>query len=195
MSSLLRGDAPVGIEVGQVLDKYELLERVGQGGMAVVYRGLDRNLRRTVAVKVLHRHLADHKEARQRFEREAHAVAKLRHENILEIFDYSGKGSSDSYIVTEVIRGRPLPAFIAAHHIGFPEIAAMVVVEVCRALQHAHSLGVLHRDVKPENIMIRDDGVLKLMDFGIAQIVDSQRMTVTGQLLGSPAYMSPEHVE
>jgi serine/threonine-protein kinase len=163
--------------------------------MSVVYKAMDTSLNREVAVKVLHPHLASHDEARQRFEREAHAVAKLRHENILEIFDYSGRESADSYIVTEFIRGRTLRSFIADHQIGFPEIAAMIAVEVCRALAHAHSLGVLHRDVKPENIMIRDDGVLKLMDFGIAQIVDSHRMTVTGQLLGSPAYMAPEHVE
>jgi predicted Ser/Thr protein kinase len=181
--------------IGRVIDKYRILEEVGQGGMSVVYKGMDTSLNREVAVKVLHPHLASHDEARERFEREAHAVAKLRHENILEIFDYSGKESPDSYIVTEFIRGRTLRTFTAAHHIAFPEIAAMIVVEVCRALQHAHSLGVLHRDVKPENIMIREDGVLKLMDFGIAQIVDSQRMTVTGQLLGSPAYMSPEHIE
>src|SRR5688572_24395967 len=83
------------IEVGHTLDKYTLLEKVGQGGMAVVYRGLDTSLKREVAVKVLHRHLADHAEARDRFEREAQAVAKLRHENILEIFDYSGRGSDE----------------------------------------------------------------------------------------------------
>ena len=82
-----------------------------------------------------------------------------------------------------------------SHPIEFPEIAAMVVHEICRALKHAHGLGVIHRDIKPENIMIRDDGMLKLMDFGIAQVIDKQRMTVTGQLLGSPAYMAPEQVE
>src|SRR5687768_18382494 len=163
--------------------------------MAVVYKGLDTSLHREVAVKVLHPHLASHEEAKKRFEREARAVAKLRHENILEIFDYSGKESADSYIVTEFIRGRTLRTFIAGHQIAFPEIAAMIVVEVCRALQHAHSLGVLHRDVKPENIMIRTDGVVKLTDFGIAQMLDHHRLTVTGQLLGSPAYMSPEHIE
>lgn len=181
--------------IGRIIDKYQILEEVGQGGMSVVYKGLDMSLNREVAVKVLHRHLASQEEARQRFQREAHAVAKLRHENILEIFDYSGRESAESWIVTEFIRGRTLRGFIAEHALAFPEIAAMLTVEVCRALAHAHSLGVLHRDVKPENIMIRDDGVLKLTDFGIAQIVDSQRMTVTGQLLGSPAYMSPEHVE
>ena len=182
------------IDVGQVLDKYELLARVGQGGMAVVYRGIDHSLKREVAVKVLHRHLAEHAEARDRFEREAHAVAKLRHENILEIFAYSGKDSPESYIVTEFIDGWTLKQFITDHPPRFAEIGAMVVAEVGRALAHAHGHGVLHRDVKPENVMIRSDGVVKLTDFGISQMVDAQRMTVTGQLLGSPAYMSPEHV-
>lgn len=183
------------VDVGHILDKYELLEKVGQGGMAIVYRGLDRSLKREVAVKVLHKHLAEHQEARDRFEREAHAVAKLRHENILEIFDFSGLESDESYIVTEFIDGQTLKQFITDHEIAFPEVAAMIGVQLCKALGHAHSLGILHRDIKPENIMIRNDGVVKLMDFGIAQMLDLQRMTVTGQLLGSPAYMSPEHVE
>ncbi|HVV84984.1 MAG TPA: serine/threonine-protein kinase, partial [Kofleriaceae bacterium] len=183
------------IDVGQVLDKYELLERVGQGGMAVVYRGLDRSLRRHVAVKVLHRHLAEHAEARDRFEREAHAVAKLHHENILEIFAYSGRESPESYIVTEFIDGTTLKQAITDHPPRFAEIGALIVAQICRALGHAHGQGVLHRDVKPENVMIRSDGVVKLTDFGISQMLDAQRMTVTGQLLGSPAYMSPEHVE
>jgi len=185
----------VAIEVGQILDKYELLEEVGQGGMAVVYRGLDTTLQREVAVKVLHKHLADHQEARDRFEREAHAVAKLRHENILEIYDFSGTDSEASYIVTEFIDGQTLKQFHNEHRLKHPEVGALITVQICRALNHAHGLGILHRDVKPENIMIRSDGVVKLTDFGIAQMIDLQRMTVTGQLLGSPAYMSPEHVE
>jgi tRNA A-37 threonylcarbamoyl transferase component Bud32 len=187
------------IQVGQVLDKYELLERVGQGGMAIVYRGIDRQLKRVVAVKVLHKHLADYQEARDRFEREAQAVAKLRHENIVEIFDYSGaeaaEAAGSSYIVTEFIDGKTLKQQITERPIGYPEVGAMVVLQVCRALAHAHAAGVLHRDVKPENIMIRRDGVVKLMDFGISHMVDLERLTVTGQLLGSPAYMAPEHVE
>src|SRR3984885_6903538 len=100
------------IQVGQVLDKYELLERVGQGGMAIVYRGLDRSLKRTVAIKVLHKHLADYQEARDRFEREAQAVAKLRHENILEIYDYAARTEAEAYIVTEFIDGQTLKQFI-----------------------------------------------------------------------------------
>jgi eukaryotic-like serine/threonine-protein kinase len=187
------------IQVGEVLDKYELLERVGQGGMAVVYRGLDRSLKRVVAIKILHKHLSDYQEARDRFEREAQAVAKLRHENILEIFDYSGSEDAaalgSSYIVTEFIEGGTLKQVTTARAITFPEVGAMVMLQVCRALAHAHAAGILHRDVKPENIMIRADGVVKLMDFGISHMVDLERLTVTGQLLGSPAYMAPEHVE
>lgn len=184
------------IDVGQVLDKYELLERVGQGGMAVVYRGKDQSLGREVAVKILHNHLADYQEARDRFEREARAVAKLRHENILEIFDYSGSPQARAcYIVTEFIEGQTLKQFITAHPIAFPEIGAMILVQVGRALAHAHAAGILHRDIKPENVMIRADGVVKLTDFGISHMVDLERLTITGQLLGSPAYMAPEHVE
>jgi len=187
------------IQVGEVLDKYELLERVGQGGMAVVYRGLDRSLKRVVAIKILHKHLADYQEARDRFEREAQAVAKLRHENILEIFDYSGadeaEAAGSSYIVTEFIDGVTLKQAITDRPIQYPEIGAMIVLQVGRALAHAHAAGILHRDVKPENVMIRSDGVVKLMDFGISHMLDLERLTVTGQLLGSPAYMAPEHVE
>src|SRR5262245_21097412 len=179
------------IQVGQVLDKYELLERVGQGGMAVVYRGLDRSLKRVVAVKVLHKHLSDYQEARDRFEREAQAVAKLRHENILEIFDYSGAQAAEtfgsSYIVTEFIDGQTLKQVITDRPVTFPEIGAMLNLQVCRALAHAHSVGILHRDVKPENVMIRSDGVVKLMDFGISHMVDLEPLTVTGQLRGQPA--------
>ena len=189
---------PVGyplVETNRTLQRYKLLEEVGQGGMAVVYKGLDTTLNREVAVKVLHPHLAGQAESRARLQREAHAVAKLRHENILEIFDYSGPDSPESYIVTEFIHGKTLKTFLADHPLPFPEVAEMIASEVARALEHAHQFGVIHRDVKPENVMIRDDGLLKLMDFGIAQIVDKERMTVTGQLLGSPAYMAPEHVE
>ncbi len=191
----LAPDERLVIQVGQVIDKYELLERVGQGGMAIVYRGLDRQLKRMVAIKVLHKHLSDYQEARDRFEREAQAVAKLRHENILEIFDYSAKEGFESYIVTEFIEGQTLKQFVTERPIAFPEIGAMIILQVCRALAHAHAGSILHRDVKPENIMIRSDGIVKLMDFGISHMVDLERLTVTGQLLGSPAYMAPEHVE
>ncbi|HXU02351.1 MAG TPA: serine/threonine-protein kinase, partial [Polyangia bacterium] len=183
------------MEQAKIPDRYKLIEEVGQGGMAVVYRATDETLKRVVAIKVLHQHLAAEPESKARLEREAQAVAKLRHDNILEIFDYSGHDSQSSYIVTEFIDGQTLKQFLSARTLRFPEVAALIAVEVCGALAHAHGVGVLHRDVKPENVMVRKDGLLKLMDFGIAQVLDLERMTVTGQLLGSPAYMAPEIVE
>src|SRR4051812_16126846 len=183
------------MEQAKIPDRYRLLEEVGQGGMAIVYRAQDETLKRLVAVKILHQHLAAETESKARLEREAQAVAKLRHENILEIFDYSGLDSPSAYIVTEFIDGVTLKQFLETRKLAFPEVAALIAAEIGGALAHAHGVGIIHRDIKPENVMIRRDGLLKLMDFGIAQVVDLQRMTVTGQLLGSPAYMAPELIE
>jgi serine/threonine-protein kinase len=183
------------MEQAKIPERYKLLAEVGQGGMAIVYRALDETLKREVAIKVLHQHLACEPESKARLQREAQSVAKLRHENILEIFDYSGPDSPSSYIVTEFIDGKTLKELVAARPLAYPEIAALIAVGIGEALSHAHAAGIIHRDVKPDNVMIRKDGVLKLMDFGIAQVIDLQRMTVTGQLLGSPAYMAPELIE
>jgi tRNA A-37 threonylcarbamoyl transferase component Bud32 len=183
------------MEQTKIPPRYRLIEEVGQGGMAVVFRAQDETLKREVAIKILHHHLATDSESKARLEREAQAVAKLRHENILEIFDYSGITSERAFIVTEFIDGKTLKEIFATRVIRHPEVAAMIAVEIGGALAHAHAVGIIHRDVKPENVMIRKDGLLKLTDFGIAQVVDLQRMTVTGQLLGSPAYMAPEVVE
>jgi serine/threonine-protein kinase len=172
--------------------RYRIIEEVGQGGMAVVYRARDEKLRREVAVKVLHAHLLAEPESKARLEREARAVAKLNHDGILQIFDYSSEEADSSYIVTEFIEGQTLKQFLTGRKLPVPELAALIVIELGEALSHAHSLGIIHRDVKPENVMVRKDGVLKLMDFGVAQVVDLERMTVTGQILGSPAYMAPE---
>ena len=172
--------------------RYRIIEEVGQGGMAVVYRARDEKLSREVAVKVLHAHLLAEPESKARLQREARAVAKLNHDGILQVFDYSGEGDASSYIVTEFIDGQTLKQFLANRKLPVPELAALIVIAMGEALCHAHSLGILHRDVKPENVMVRKDGALKLMDFGVAQVVDLERMTVTGQILGSPAYMAPE---
>ena len=172
--------------------RYRIIEEVGHGGMAVVYRAHDEKLRREVAVKVLHAHLLAEPESRARLEREACAVAKLNHDGILQIFDYASDEAANSYIVTEFIDGQTLKQFLGNRKVPVPEIAALMVIEIGEALCHAHSLGIIHRDMKPENVMVRKDGFLKLMDFGVAQVVDLERMTVTGQILGSPAYMAPE---
>mgnify|MGYP001238725163 CR=1 FL=1 len=182
--------------VGRHIGRYRILEQLGQGGMSVVYKGLDTALDREVAVKVLHPHLAGKEESRKRLAREAKAVARLHHPNILEVFDFAAGDSNDAYIVTEYIRGKTLRQFLADDTLAPPEVAAMAVHEIASALAHAHELGVIHRDLKPENVMLREDGVLKLMDFGIAKILDrDEKMTMTGALVGSPAHMAPEIVE
>ncbi|MBI3074255.1 MAG: serine/threonine protein kinase [Deltaproteobacteria bacterium] len=181
--------------LGKVLARYRVVEEIGQGGMATVYRGHDTVLNRDVAVKVLHPHLQNRPESKLRFQREAQAVARLSHPNILEIYDTSGPDSPDSFIVTEFIRGQTLRTFVEQHGIPFPEIGLMIAHELAGALGHAHGFGIVHRDVKPENIMIRDDGVLKLTDFGIAQMIDAETLTATGALIGSPAHMPPELLE
>jgi len=182
--------------VGRQIGRYRILEELGSGGMSVVYKGLDTALDREVAVKVLHPHLSGKDESRRRLAREAKAVAKLHHPNILEVFDFSTAESEDAYIITEYIRGQTLRAFAEGERFDPPEVAAMAIHEIAAALAHAHESGVIHRDLKPENVMVREDGVLKLMDFGIAKIVDrDDKMTITGALVGSPAHMAPETIE
>ncbi|WP_233583281.1 serine/threonine-protein kinase, partial [Corallococcus sp. CA053C] len=182
--------------VGRHIGRYRILEELGSGGMSVVYKGLDTALDREVAVKVLHPHLAGKDESRRRLAREARAVAKLHHPNILEVFDFSSAEAHDAFIVTEYIRGRTLKTYLDEGPMEPPELAAMIIHELAAALAHAHEAGVIHRDLKPENVMVREDGVLKLMDFGIARLLDIEdRMTVTGALVGSPAHMAPEIIE
>jgi serine/threonine-protein kinase len=182
---------------GRQLGRYRLLELLGTGGMSVVYRGLDTALQREVAVKVLHPHLLVQKgDARRRLEREARAVARLHHPNIVEVFDVADAAAEDAFLVTELVRGETLRAFVERERCWPPELAAVVLHQVAAALAHAHRAGVVHRDLKPENVMLREDGVLKLMDFGIARVLDpSERMTQTGALVGSPAYMAPEVID
>src|SRR5438552_4222252 len=178
------------------LGRYRLEEQVGQGGMAVVWRGWDTQLRRTVAVKVLHAHLHSREDIRKRFDREAHAVARLHHPYILDVYDFSGPQAQPSYLVTEFIRGQTLRAFAEAHPFDPPELAAACLLPIAEALQHAHAAGVVHRDLKPENVMVRDDGVVKLTDFGIAALLDpDEKFTITGSILGSPAHLAPETIE
>ena len=178
--------------IGNVIDKYEILQKVGEGGMAVVYRGRHITLGRDVAVKVLHPHLSSSSRNRQRFAREARAIEHLDHPNILRIFDYSGVDSEECYIVTEFIDGVTLEEFMQEHERIPSEGVAIIGMHLADALAYAHDNGIIHRDLKPENIMIRRDGLLKLTDFGIARFLEEGQMTLTGALVGSPAYMSPE---
>ncbi|HKC59677.1 MAG TPA: serine/threonine-protein kinase [Myxococcales bacterium] len=178
------------------LGRYRLDEQVGQGGMAVVWRGFDTQLRRIVAVKVLHPHLHAREDIRRRFDREAQAVARLHHPHILDVYDFSGLAAEPSYLVTEFIRGRTLREFAEQTVFDPPELAAACLLPIAEALEHAHAAGVVHRDLKPENVMVREDGVVKLTDFGIAALLDpGEKFTMTGSILGSPAHLAPETIE
>jgi serine/threonine protein kinase len=192
------------------LVKYELLEEIGHGGMATVYLARDRRLGRDVAVKIIHRHLRENVEVATRFASEARAVAKLRHPNIVEVYDVSDEGEPERYLVVELVRGTTLRKLLTTHEYLPAEIAAIIAVEIASALDHAHQSGVIHRDVKPENVLVAlptpgvpsdarasapDESVVKITDFGIAKLLDLQGVTSTGQVLGSPAHMAPEQIE
>lgn len=180
------------VVIGSTLDKYEVQEKVGEGGMATVYRGRHGTLNRDVAIKVLHPHLSSSSRNRKRFAREARAIEHLRHPNILEIFDYSGLDAEECYIVTEFVSGETLSSLLWRRGRLPSELVAAIGRDLARALAYAHREGILHRDLKPDNVMIRGDGTVKLMDFGIARFLDESQVTMTGALVGSPAFMSPE---
>jgi serine/threonine-protein kinase len=185
------------------LAKYDVIEEIGHGGMATVYRATDKRLGREVAVKVIHPHLRDSKEVVQRFNTEARAVAMLRHPNIVEVFDVSEPDEHEQYLVVELLRGTTLRKLLQKHGAMPPEVAAALALELLAAIAHANTAGVVHRDIKPENVLIEhkppphegDRVVVKLTDFGIAKLLDAQGVTSTGQVLGSPAHMAPEQIE
>lgn len=180
--------------VGQI-DNYRIIDELGSGGMAVVYRAEDERLRRQVALKILHDHIAGRPENRERFEREARAVARLEHPNIMSVYGFSSPTAPVGYIAAELIEGETLRAFVDRRGFEFPEIGAMVCLLLADALAHAHEQGIIHRDFKPENVMLSRAGVPKLMDFGLARLLDHQTLTMTGAVLGSPAHMSPEAID
>jgi serine/threonine-protein kinase len=174
--------------------------------MATVYRARDKRLGREVAVKIIHRHLRENKEVGQRFASEARAVAKVKHPGVVEVYDVSEDESEERYLVVELVRGKTLRQLLTDEQNLPPEVAAAIGIELAQALDHAHGLGVIHRDVKPENVLLRSlpegrasgeytEKLVKLTDFGIAKLLDAQGVTSTGQVLGSPAHMAPEQIE
>jgi tRNA A-37 threonylcarbamoyl transferase component Bud32 len=183
--------------LGGRLGRYDLVQVVGHGAMATVFRALDSQLGREVAVKVMSLAVAARAESAERFRREAQAVAAVKHPGIVEIFDFVGATSTEpAYIVSELIEGPTLRQFLDARRGRvLPEAAALIAIPIAEALGVAHSRGIIHRDIKPDNVMLdRGGGKCRVVvtDFGVAHITGLETMTATGALVGSPAFMSPE---
>src|ERR1700722_6898665 len=145
------------------LTKYEVVEEIGHGGMATVYRAKDKRLGREVAVKVIHPHLRDSREGVARFHAEAKAVASLRHPNIVEVFDVSEPDEEEQYLVAELLRGTTLRKILQKQGPMPPEVAAALAVDLLAAIAHANTSGVVHRDVKPENVLVEHRGDVPIL--------------------------------
>jgi serine/threonine protein kinase len=172
------------------IGRYQVIDRLGTGGMATLYLALDPTLGRKVAIKVVDHDLEP--DWSERFLREARAVAALQHRNIVMIHDV-GTHDGRPFIAMEYVDGRTLQELI--RHAPLPFVRRLAIVrDLCGALHYAHQRGIVHRDVKPANVMIGADGEVKLLDFGIARTPDSGS-TRAGMMIGTPHYMSPEQVE
>ena len=192
-----------------ISDRYELGDRLGSGGMSTVYRATDRVLERTVAVKILAEHLSDDEKFVARFRREALAVAKLIHPNIVQVYD-TGVDAGRHYIVMEYVEGKSVAQLLQTKGRLGPDSAVEIGVQACAGLEYAHRQGIIHRDVKPGNLMViggpagrrkRDSSAhepptgemtVKLTDFGIARASAQTRLTQVGSVVGTAAYLAPE---
>jgi serine/threonine-protein kinase len=178
----------------EVAGRYRIDSRLGAGGMSTVFRAHDTVLERPVAVKLLAEHLAEDEAFVARFRREALAAAKLQHPNIVQVFD-SGEdpGSGRHYIVMEYVDGPSCADLLRQHRMFDTEDTVRIVRDACHGLDYAHRAGVIHRDVKPGNLLVSSDtGTTKLADFGIAKAAEQTRITQVGSVLGTAAYLSPE---
>ena len=180
--------------IGKLLDnRYEILEKIGSGGMADVYKARCHRLNRLVAIKILKEDLSQDAEFRRRFHAESQAVAMLSHPNIVSVYDVSRSDNID-YIVMELIEGITLKQYMEQKGTLNWREALHFSTQICKALEHAHSRGIVHRDIKPHNIMILKDGSVKVADFGIARVSSAQN-TLTREALGSVHYISPEQAK
>jgi serine/threonine protein kinase len=184
--------------IGKTIARYEIVSLVGQGGMGVVYKAKHALLKKTVAVKMLHPHLADNIDSMNRFKQEAEAASRLEHPNVAAVHDFGVTEDGKPYIIMDFVSGQLLQDALAQGQMALPRIIH-IFTQVCDALDHAHRKGVVHRDLKPSNIILvqsdDDPDFVKIVDFGIAKVLSDEvgkTMTQTGEALGSPLYMSPE---
>ena len=186
--------SPTRVERDTIIDgRYRVLKRLGSGGMAEVYCAEDQQLGRRVALKLLHRRFADDEQFVERFRREASSAAGLSHPNIVGIFD-RGEWDGTYYIAMEFVEGRTLKDIIRERGPAPPEAAADVALQILRAARYAHKHGIVHRDIKPHNVLIDNEGRVRVTDFGIARAGVSD-MTETGSVMGTAQYLSPEQAQ
>ena len=182
----------------RVANRYELEEELGHGGMGVVWRATDTLLARPVALKEVDLprgvDAAQREGLRARVSREARAAARLSHPGVVTVYDIAHDGGQD-FIVMELVSAPTLEELVRTRGPLTPERVARLGLGLLDALEAAHRAGIVHRDLKPRNVMVREDGVTKLADFGIASVQGDPRLTMTGLVVGSPAYMAPEQVE
>jgi serine/threonine protein kinase len=174
--------------------RYRIERPLGQGGMASVYLAHDEELDRPVALKILADNLVGDATFRDRFEREARLAARLSHPNVVRVFDV-GESDGRPFIVMEYVEGDTLADELGRHGPLPPDRAVELALQICSGLAAAHASGLVHRDVKPRNLLLRPDGVLKIADFGIARAAESTRLTEIGTILGTAAYLAPEQAQ
>jgi serine/threonine protein kinase len=178
-------------------DRYQLLESIGRGGMATIYRGRDLRMDRVVAIKVLREMYSNDPKFVMRFQREAKAASSLQHPNIVQVFDY-GQTNGNYYIVMEMVEGTDLRRYLKPRGMLDVEKTIIIAHDVALGLGAAHRRGIVHRDVKPQNILIGRSGAIKLTDFGIASVykdINAERLTTTGMTLGTVQYYAPEQAQ
>src|SRR6185369_6875689 len=187
------GNKGVGLMIGSVVGNYKIIDKIGEGGMGAVFKGVDLMLEREVAIKMLRPELASQPNVVERFRTEAVTLAKLNHPNVATLHSFFRQGE-DFFMVMEFVRGETLDSMIRQHGAMPCDQAVELFSMALKGIDHAHKMGIVHRDIKPANMMLTDTGSIKVMDFGIARVLGTDRMTRAGHLIGTAEYMSPEQV-
>src|SRR6266571_2664342 len=179
--------------IGSVVGNYKIVDKLGEGGMGAVFKGVDLMLEREVAIKMLRPELASQANVVERFRSEAVTLAKLNHPNVATLHSFFRQGN-DFFMVMEFVRGETLDAVIKRQGAMPCDRAVELFCHALEGIDHAHKMGIVHRDIKPANMMLTELGSIKVMDFGIARVLGTDRMTRAGHLIGTVEYMSPEQV-